>query len=253
MNENASSRQIFETNGFIAIKGLCGENLVNSFLKISTAKLNEQLEKLKGKEIGIGSAQGYKEICQRSKGRWDVPLNLEEAGVRGSDLPWWSYISEFLGEDAVCAHQGVVSSAPNTPAQEWHIDSPHSDKKHRPVHAINVLIALEKIDYSMGPTEIAVGSHRHTNHLDNQKLVVDELVYQCPKTSPESLLSVKRNERFETWRSELTPGSVIIFDDRILHRGGENKSDKFRHVAYFSYSRNGYQQESYFESDKTLD
>ena len=253
MNTDAQSYDTFESNGFIAVQNLCPTDLTKSLLEVTKEKLEEQLAKLEGKDIGIGSAEGYTEICQRSEGRWDVPIDLKNFGIDHKKGPWWPYIAKFLGDDAIVSHQGIVSSAPHSPAQEWHIDSPHDSKEHQPVHAINVLIALEDIDWSMGPTEVAVGSHKFTNHLDNPRLVSDELVYQCDKTTPESLLGEKRKEDFNIWSSEFSTGTTLIFDDRVLHRGGENKSEKYRHVAYFSYSRNGYQQKSYFEASRSLD
>ena len=42
---------------------------------------------------------------------------------------------------------------------------------------------------AMGPTELASGSHRLTNHLRNPALVSDELVYQHETTGPEQLVT----------------------------------------------------------------
>lgn len=36
----------------------------------------------------------------------------------------------------------------------------------------------------------------------------------------------------------LPAGTLVLFDDRILHRGGGNASSDCRYVGYFSYKRN---------------
>lgn len=241
-----------ENHGFVAVKGLCEESLSQSLLELTSRRLKEQLAALGKNEIGIGSAAGYKEICQRSKGRWDVPLELSELGINPSDCAWWPLVARTLGEDAVCCFQGLVSSEPNSPDQEWHIDSPHTSQEHTPPNLVNVLIALEDIDAEMGPTQLAVGTHRHTNHLRNTELASDELVYQCEKTNPQKLKSQEHPENFETWSAPLSRGTVLFFDDRVLHRGQANRSRKFRHVAYFSYRRKDYDQNTYFETERSL-
>ncbi len=240
------------SRGFAACKDLCPIALTKPLLEVTKSKLSESLEKLGDQEIGIGSAAGYKEICQRSKGRWDVPLDLDDFGIDYKKSPWWPLVTKVLGEDAEPCFQGIISSAPHTPAQEWHIDSPHLTEEHQSAHVINVLVALEDIDLSMGPTEMAVGSHIYTNHLENPAIVIDKLVYQCSETTPATLLSDKRKNEFETWTTEMTAGTCLLFDDRVLHRGQENSSNKYRHVAYFSYCKKGYDQNTYFESDKSL-
>lgn len=240
------------TDGYVVMKDLCQPQLIEPMLKISKTRLEEKLSSLGDKKIGIGSAAGFKEICQRSEGRWDVPMDLEDFSIHYKEFPWWPVVSEILGEDAAPCFQGVISSAPKTPDQEWHIDSPHTEEDHTPPNIINILIALEDIDLEMGPTEIAVATHKHTNHLKNPRLVIDELVYQCPRTSPETLLEAKPQESFKTWTSALSSGTCILFDDRVMHRGKANRSNKFRHVAYFSYKRSDYNQNTYFETERSV-
>jgi len=50
----------------------------------------------------------------------------------------------------------------------------------------------------------------------------------------------------------LAAGTCIIFDDRILHRGLANQSDKIRHVAYFSYRVKGYSANTHFEAQRSI-
>jgi hypothetical protein len=99
---------------------------------------------------------------------------------------------------------------------------------------------------------MARGSQVLTNHLDNPRLVCDELVYQSEATSPANLVAGRTEPPPETWSDALSAGSCLVFDDRILHRGLANGSGDTRYVAYFSYRRRGYAENTHFESSRSL-
>ena len=239
-------------DGFVILHGLCGRDLAGRILDVSLRRSREVTAALGDREIGVGSAAGFEEIVQRSPGRWDIPISPSEFGVEDRALPWWPLVAAALGDDAEHSFSGVVYSDPGSPAQHWHIDSPHTAADHLPAHAINVLVALHDIPMDMGPTEFARGSHRLTNHLRNTSLASDELVYQHHTTDP-SLLVRGTNEPVPEWvSSALDGGSCLVFDDRILHRGLANSSARRRSVAYFSYRKKGYRENTHFESQRSV-
>ncbi len=239
-------------DGFVLLRQLCGSELVELVLDVSRRRARVLREALGAKEIGIGSAAGYVEIVQRSPGRWDVPIALQQFGLDDREMPWWPLVAAVLGEDAEHSFSGVVFSEPGSPAQYWHTDSPHVAPEHRAAHAINVLVALHDVPMAMGPTECARGSHVLTNHLSNSSLVLDELIYQQAGTSPELLVKGTHCRVPESCVSWMAAGSCLVFDDRILHRGRVNQSDDTRHVAYFSYRRRGYIGDTHFESQRSV-
>lgn len=240
------------SEGFVVLPDLCDANFVQSILDASLRRIRDVKAALGSREIGIGSAAGYEEIVQRSPGRWDVPISPQQFGAKTRELPWWPLIAAVLGDDAEHSFSGVVFSDPGSPAQCWHIDSPHRDPEHRGAHAVNALVALHDIPMSMGPTEIARGSHVMTNHMRNTNLVSDELVYQHRHTTPELLVEGTQFAVPESWADALTAGSCLLFDDRILHRGLANRSDRVRYVAYFSYRQKGYRENTHFEARRSL-
>lgn len=240
------------SDGFVLLDGCCDGALAERFLAIARRRISEVMAALGSRPIGIGSAAGYVELVQRSPGRWDVPISPAQFGIDDRSLPWWPLVAQLLGNDAEHSFSGVVFSEPGSPAQKWHIDSPHLDARHRPAHAVNVLLALHDIPLAMGPTEMARGSQVLTNHLRNPRLASDELVYQSEKATPETLVSGRPDKVPETWSEALRPGDCLVFDDRILHRGLANGSGENRYVAYFSYRRKGYVGDTHFESTRSL-
>jgi len=250
-NVDALSEQL-KDDGFLVINQLASPNLVASVRSVAEQRLLAVRSALGSREIGIGSANGFEEIVQRSPGRWDVPIPMEDFDLENHDLPWWPLIATILGADAEHSFSGVVSSDPATPKQYWHTDSPHLCSEHIAPHAINVMMALHEITMQMGPTEFARGSHKLTNHLSNARLKSDELVYQHSTTSPALLVTGTDAEEPERAVCALLAGSCLIFDDRILHRGLGNRSSEVRHIAYFSYRKSGYVGTTHFESQRSV-
>ena len=246
------AQQQLEEDGCLLVEGLCDPEFVAHLLEVSLDHSDRVISALGTQTIGIGSAAGFDEIVQRSPGRWDIPISLNEFGVDYRALPWWSLIAAVLGEDAEHSFSGVVYSDPGSPAQCWHIDSPHVSADHLPPHALNVMVALHDTPLAMGPTELARGSHRLTNHLQNPALVSDELVYQHEATVPEQLVANAEQAVPEGFSSALAAGSCLIFDDRILHRGLGNASTSRRSMVYFSYRQAGYRENTHFEAQRSI-
>ena len=240
------------SEGFVILPTLCSAGFLQSILGTAHSRIDEVMSALGSREIGIGSAAGYLEIVQRSPGRWDLPISPQRFKTCNSSLPWWPLVTAVLGKDAEHSFSGVVFSEPGSPAQCWHIDSPHEHAKHQAAHALNVLVALHDIPMDMGPTEVAAGSHFLTNHLRNTSLVSDELVYQHSGTSPGLLVDGRELHAPEAQAEPLAAGSCLVFDDRILHRGLANRSETTRYVAYFSYRKSGYYENTHFESQRSV-
>lgn len=239
-------------DGFMAIDQLCDYAFVRQLADVSRQRARVVKAALGDRPIGIGSAAGYLEIVQRSPGRWDVPITPKQFNVDENELPWSPFIREVLGDDAEHSFSGVVFSDPGTPAQCWHIDSPHLAADHLAPHAMNVLVALHDIPLEMGPTQCIPGSHTLTNHLRYPRLDREKLIYQNADTTPESLAAETASTLRKPWARALRAGSCLLFDDRIMHRGLANGSDRVRHVAYFSYRKKGYTENTHFESQRSL-
>lgn len=198
--------------------------------------------------MAVGSANGYHEVVLRSPGRFDVPTSFDDF-TEQQLAPFKAVVQGVLGDDAVPVFCGVVFSKPGSSAQEWHADSLHLYEVPTPAHLLNVLMILDDITMEMGPTEFAPGSQQLTNHRSNPRVKADEVVYQFATNSPEAIGMEGDDLTFQT---PLPAGSVVVFDDRILHRGGANASDVNRYVAYFSYKRPWFIDETHFEATRSI-
>lgn len=239
-------------DGFVLLPERCGNKFLERILHVSRERVGKVEVALGTRKIGIGSAAGYDEIVQRSPGRWDIPITPQQFGLEDCEFPWSSMIAAVLGDDAEHSFSGVVFSDPGSPAQCWHTDSPHIAAAHQAPHAINVLVALHDVPMEMGPTEIARGSHFLTNHLSNPALVPEELIYQHESTSPELLVKDSDIPVPGNYVNALAAGSCIVFDDRVMHRGLGNRSDRRRQMGYFSYRKKGYTENTHFESQRSV-
>jgi len=259
------------TEGFTIVRQLVPAAQLLVIDRSMRAHAERVMTALGSRSIGIGSRDGYIEIVQRSPGRFDVPIFDERFfdpiwGAEGSaaaSVPWMNLVHESLGPEARPSFSGVVFSKPGSPAQQWHIDSPHESAEHRPAHAINVLLALADIAIEAGPTQVASRTHHLTNHLRRPGLFeCDDLLYQTSREmTPDTLFELVRARdgaapaAVETTSPEaLQAGDCLVFDDRLLHRGLGNESTAERWVAYFSYMRprEGTIIETHFEATRSL-
>lgn len=238
----------FAAAGVAWVRGLVPGPMLDRINTVMRARAARVMAALGDRPIGIGSRNGYREVVQRSPGRFDVPMHEHDLapiwGTQGSlaaDVPWLRLVHAVLGPEARPSFCGVVFSKPGSPAQQWHIDSPHEAAEHRAAHAVNVLVAMADVALAAGPTEVAPGSHLQTNHLQRPWLDRDSLLYQSAteRVTPATLLAPGEDEAAVTRpvAQAMAAGDCLIFDDRILHRGLANASPQERWVAYFSYLR----------------
>jgi hypothetical protein len=256
----------FAADGVAWVRGLVPGPLLAMINSVMRARATRVMAALGSRPIGIGSRNGYHELVQRSPGRFDVPMREQDLepiwGMQGSTapgVPWMGLVRAVLGPDARPSFCGVVFSRPGSPAQQWHIDSPHEAAEDRPAHAVNVLLALADIPLAAGPTEVARGTHLLTNHLRRPWLDRDSLLYQ---TATEVTPAILRQDGQDSGASEqptvqpMAAGDFLMFDDRILHRGLANDSGQERWVAYFSYlrPRPGLEEiaDTHFEASRSL-
>lgn len=117
----------------------------------------------------------------------------------------------LLGPKHYLEKCGLIVSHPGSEAQRWHMDTPHlfACREHLPVHSLTVFVPLCDLVTSNGPTEFQLHTHIKAN-LPKQKVHATAC---CGA------------------------GSVVLYDTRIMHRGGPNASDTDRTLVYLTLSR----------------
>lgn len=252
--------------GAVFLPKAAAPETLDAIRNVMEARMSRVLSALGDAPLGIGSQEGYKEIVQRSPGRFDVPLDAHElspvwghGGLMADAVPWLELMRLILGPAVAPLFCGVVVSRPGSPSQQWHIDSPHESRDLLPAHAVNVMLPLRDVPLEAGPTEVALGSHSLTNHLAAPWLDRNDLLYQTQtEITPYALLradsATERTKRMHFLAQAVAAGDALVFDDRVLHRGLANHSRADRWVAYFSYYRPRKSQgvNTHFESTRSV-
>ncbi len=91
-----------------------------------------------------------------------------------------------------------------------------------PPYYFTVLIPLVDITSENGPTQFIKGSHT--------KLIIEE-------------------NREPLYSPLLSPGDIVMFDGRTLHRGSENKTADERVVAYITFVANWYHDQTFVTNE----
>jgi predicted nicotinamide N-methyase len=110
---------------------------------------------------------------------------------------------------------GCVVSYPHAPAQHF-----HADGRERGI--VNVFLPLRDVTRALGPTSFKLGSH----HWDHECQYPDRAAKRLAATAVEVT-------------PELKKGALLLYDYRVMHRGGANATDAQRPVAYVMKSRPG--------------
>ena len=121
-------------------------------------------------------------------------------------------VRALLGSKTYLEKAGLILSHPGAEAQRWHMDNPHlyAIPTHLPPHSLTVFVALCELTAANGPTEFHLATHVKA-HL------------AAPR---------KRHAA-----ARCAAGSLVVYDTRILHRGGANASDAERPLVYMTFSR----------------
>ena len=169
-------------------------------------------------------------IIETAPGRHDFTLGMDR-GVFGSDEFQkppiiWTLMKHLFGSRYV-HNSGMLSSTVRSDDGPWHRDiynlqgSAKADGTYDDFAVVHhfdpfyftVLMPLVELTPDNGSTEFVQGSHR--------------LTYAEAEDKPHL-------------QFRIAPGSAIIFDGRIFHRGRRNKSSESMPVLYQVYTRDWY-------------
>ena len=246
-NDMSQISDALKENGFVIISGLLPPALVDSIGEKFLGYTDHVMGTLEntGAPIKVGSRASYDEVVLRSADRFDIPMSF--SSFESEELRPFELMAEhMLDGDWTPAFCGLINSKPGSSAQDWHADSLHLTENNTNPNLINVLLALHDVDIKMGPTELIPRSQHLTNHLRFEN-VTEDIVYQNETNGPEQIGSDQK-----AFRSPMKKGTILAFDDRILHRGQANKSQTDRNIGYFSFRRKAFEADTHFEGFRSI-
>ena len=165
---------------------------------------------------------------RRSEGRWEVKLPAT-APFTSQNLiaspALFPLLKRALGsQDIELDTFSSVTSLAGSPAQHWHADVDDIFAEQAaavgaaaaPCFGLVVFAPLLNIDAEKGPPEFLLGSHMRL---------------ECLRAGNDQCADLG------TFVATAKRGSAVVFDIRILHRGGANSSPARRSALYLSYTR----------------
>lgn len=189
---------------------------------------------------------------ERGDGRWEVSLPsiqpftdsrfLEAPGM--IPVVQAALATTELEVDTLSA----VISLPQSGQQHWHRDASRIfagtvHARHLRPHALVIVAPLVDVSTELGPTQFVLGSHLDC---DTKAKVGLEL--------PGTLKREECGFANRLWQpKELMIGTALLFDLRILHGGGANKSNKMRPVLYVGVTKRWYRDPVNFNLKQTRD
>lgn len=160
-----------------------------------------------------------------NNGRYDLSGALFDKGILSSvEFRYPQPVRELVERMLKCDWQDMVGSLPSTAASDigrWHRDmgSLFEDETidvSLPSIYLTMLIPLVELTAENGATELKLGSHR---------------------------LPFEEGMKRPSWHAVCSPGSVVLFDARAVHRGGPNLTDDPRHVLYMTFIKRWWAEE----------
>jgi hypothetical protein len=166
----------------------------------------------------------YQEVMGRGKFRYDIRpsrKSVYEPIENGHISEWSTTAKRILGSGCICTGKGFMLSQPGSTNQEFHSDGNFSDS----CYALAILIPLQKMDESLGPTELVPSSH-----------LCDTIDYTNTgkHTKPIPFL-----------------GNYLVMDYRLGHRGTKNVSNQERFLYYETYSIPGVFDDDQYNYDQS--
>jgi len=201
--------------------------------------------------------------------RWELKLPVTEPPFRNTNVVDNSLLvglSKLLmaGPNVVVDTLSTVISLPGCPVGHWHgdVEDPFfyyaglmgnnnmedddtsrsiGSGRHLPPPGVITVIPLLEVGGQIpnGPTEFLMGSHIPPTRDDSDWWTRQQTAQTPLVQSLELILPA-------------TPGTVILFDIRLRHRGGANRSDTPRPILYLGYTMRWFRDAANFVDPHTV-
>lgn len=221
--EDKSSTEIkefisMEENGYAILHSALTSEQVQVMRRLLAADLQQAIEQ---ETLPAGDPAGSFAKIHNRECRHDLRLKLEDhvrSALRHCVTSHRAVYESLLDTTAPLVELGVITSHPGAQSQIIHADVDFCGTARK---IYTTFVALQDIDESMGPTEIWPGTHT---------------AYFCEFYKPRMLGPVDPYyEENPPERMTLKAGDAVLMDTRVMHRGGENRSNADRMLFHFSW------------------
>lgn len=225
-----SYRDVFHQNGVYVFDNLISQeklieltNEINKIRKIVMAKIANMPRPL----------ENYSDIAERELGRLDYRCGFRSKVFNEIAKPIVEIIKSLSSTIDFRHYWGAIPSLPGSGPTNMHRDvypflnitegvNLDEFEVSLPCYYFTVLMPLQQITLENGPTQFIKGSHKLP--------IVDE-------------------GSQEIYAPLLSPGDVVIFDGRTLHKGSANNSNQERLIAYITFIANWYHDQTFAENN----
>jgi ectoine hydroxylase-related dioxygenase (phytanoyl-CoA dioxygenase family) len=229
--EAKSHASVLEINGVVRIDGVLSNRVSDEMRKFVL-----QLRDTAVEEVTSGKVQTldrFASVLLKSN-RCDLTIPIEPNIVKQAlhqileKSPVKQTIEELLTSNAVLYELSCLISDPGSPRQNIHPDNPFLVSLPNEPTLLTCFIALQDIDFSMGPTVWIPKTH----NLESHERFQDETPGYNGEESPKDHLLRSSLHVLGT----LKKGCCVIFDSRLLHCGSANRHEsQSRALFYFSF------------------
>merc|ERR1712166_66519 len=247
-------QEVFVQCGVVAIDGLVTDSLLLEQLQTSV-------------DLGTQSCNTEQSLCnENAQGLVELELDLSDQTMKRFNkalLPVSGPILDlFLEDDHKLEFLGAFVRTGSAAAQPWHADCKRTIFKSMPVHhqlpphCVSVFVPLVDCNVHNGCTELLAGTHLQPQHTEPNDVEFGR------EPNDDELLKVMTNEAFGKDRLfpaykdtpsdfrlrspvghitlNISAGSVLMYDSRVVHRAGHNSSPNPRTVVELNYCRPWY-------------
>jgi ectoine hydroxylase-related dioxygenase (phytanoyl-CoA dioxygenase family) len=215
-------------NGVVRIDNILTDDMADQLREYVMELRKRSEEQVKSGEVK--SRARFADVLLKEN-RCDLTIPLEDEVVINALLhiiqktPLTKTVSLTLGKDAGLYELSCLISDPGSQRQVAHPDTPYGSDEHPVLYTC--FMALQEIDFDMGPTTWMPNTHTAEAHELFQNDVINPTTKESPK---DKLLRTKPSVL-----GVLPKGSCAIFDSRVIHCGGANTSNTSRALFYCSW------------------
>jgi ectoine hydroxylase-related dioxygenase (phytanoyl-CoA dioxygenase family) len=231
LQEAKAHASVLDIEGVVRIDGVISNRITDEMRKFVFELRDTALE-----EVSSGKVQPsdrFASVLLKSN-RCDLTIPIEPPIVKQAlrhileKSSVKQTIEELLTSDAVLYELSCLISDSGSPRQNIHPDNPFLVNQPNEPTLLTCFIALQDIDFSMGPTVWIPKTHNLKSHERFQ----DETLGHNGEESPKD--SLLRNSLHVL--GTLKKGCCAIYDSRVLHCGSANRHESLsRALLYFSF------------------